>query len=84
MDEYQDTNAVQYELIKLLTGTRAMFTAVGDDDQAIYAWRGATLDNLKLFPKGIQRAIRAGVRSIEHGQLADEDSVRMMRGEGVW
>ncbi len=35
-------------------------------------------------PKGIQRAIRAGVRSIEHGQLADEDSVRMMRGEGVW
>lgn len=35
-------------------------------------------------PKGIQRAIRAGVKSIEHGQLADEESVRMMRGEGVW
>ena len=35
-------------------------------------------------PKGIQRAIRAGVRSIEHGQLADEASVRMMQGEGVW
>ena len=49
VDEYQDTNTVQYELIKLLTGTRAMFTAVGDDDQAIYAWRGATLDNLKLL-----------------------------------
>lgn len=35
-------------------------------------------------PKGIQRSIRAGVKSIEHGQLADEESVRMMRGEGVW
>lgn len=49
VDEYQDTNAVQYELLKLLTGARAMFTAVGDDDQAIYAWRGATLHNLKLL-----------------------------------
>jgi len=46
VDEYQDTNACQYRLLQLLTGTRAMFTAVGDDDQAIYAWRGATLDNL--------------------------------------
>ena len=35
-------------------------------------------------PKGIQRAIRAGVKCIEHGQLADEASVRMMRDEGVW
>lgn len=35
-------------------------------------------------PKGIQRSIRAGVKSIEHGQLADEECVRMMRGEGVW
>ncbi|WP_019594732.1 amidohydrolase family protein [Thioalkalivibrio sp. ALM2T] len=35
-------------------------------------------------PKGIQRAIRSGVRSIEHGQLADEDTVRMMSDEGVW
>lgn len=35
-------------------------------------------------PRGIQRAIRAGVRCIEHGQLADEESVRMMAGEGIW
>lgn len=46
VDEYQDTNACQYELVKQLTGARAMFTAVGDDDQAIYAWRGATVANL--------------------------------------
>ncbi len=47
VDEYQDTNACQYELLKLLTGPRAAFTAVGDDDQSIYGWRGATLENLE-------------------------------------
>ena len=50
VDEYQDTNATQYELLKLLVGERAHFTAVGDDDQSIYGWRGATLDNLKKLP----------------------------------
>ena len=46
IDEYQDTNACQYALVRHLTGVRAMFTAVGDDDQAIYGWRGATMQNL--------------------------------------
>jgi len=50
VDEYQDTNACQYLLLKLLTGVRAQFTAVGDDDQAIYGWRGADIDNLKKLP----------------------------------
>jgi len=51
VDEYQDTNVCQYRLVQLLTGDRAMFTAVGDDDQAIYAWRGATIENLAKLPK---------------------------------
>lgn len=46
VDEYQDTNVCQYRIVQALTGSRAMFTAVGDDDQAIYAWRGATVENL--------------------------------------
>ncbi|MDR2853210.1 MAG: UvrD-helicase domain-containing protein [Burkholderiaceae bacterium] len=50
VDEYQDTNATQYELLKVLTGARGRFTAVGDDDQSIYGWRGATLDNLRRLP----------------------------------
>jgi ATP-dependent DNA helicase Rep len=50
VDEYQDTNACQYQLLKLLAGVRAQFTAVGDDDQAIYGWRGADIDNLKKLP----------------------------------
>ncbi len=51
VDEYQDTNATQYELLKLLVGPQGIFTAVGDDDQSIYGWRGATLDNLKKLPQ---------------------------------
>ena len=50
VDEYQDTNATQYELLKYMVGERGRFTAVGDDDQSIYGWRGATLDNLKKLP----------------------------------
>jgi len=50
VDEYQDTNATQYEVLKHLVGEKARFTAVGDDDQSIYGWRGATLDNLKKLP----------------------------------
>ena len=51
VDEDQDTNAVQYELLKALVGERGVFTAVGDDDQSIYGWRGATIDNLKRLPQ---------------------------------
>ncbi len=51
VDEYQDTNAIQYEMLKLLAGERALFTAVGDDDQSIYGWRGATIANLKRLPQ---------------------------------
>ena len=50
VDEYQDTNATQYEVLKYLVGDKARFTAVGDDDQSIYGWRGATLDNLRKLP----------------------------------
>ena len=51
VDEYQDTNATQYELLKLLVGEHGRITAVGDDDQSIYGWRGATLDNLRRLPQ---------------------------------
>ena len=51
VDEVQDTNAVQYELLKLMAGAQGVFTAVGDDDQSIYGWRGATIENLKRLPQ---------------------------------
>ncbi|HSX65119.1 MAG TPA: UvrD-helicase domain-containing protein, partial [Pseudoxanthomonas sp.] len=46
VDECQDTNDAQYRLLKVLAGERGDFTCVGDDDQSIYAWRGANPDNL--------------------------------------
>jgi ATP-dependent DNA helicase Rep len=46
VDEYQDTNDCQYQMIKLLADMRAALTVVGDDDQSIYAWRGASIENL--------------------------------------
>ena len=55
IDEYQDTNACQYSLVKLLTGVEGRFTAVGDDDQAIYGWRGADVENLRQLTEDFTR-----------------------------
>lgn len=55
IDEYQDTNACQYKLVKQLTGLMGNFTAVGDDDQAIYGWRGADVENLRQLTEDFSR-----------------------------
>ncbi len=51
VDEFQDTNAVQYAWLRVLAGNAAHVTAVGDDDQSIYGWRGARIENIQHFTK---------------------------------
>jgi ATP-dependent DNA helicase Rep len=55
VDEYQDTNTAQYRLVQLLVGQTTPFTAVGDDDQSIYAWRGANPENLQRLKEDFPR-----------------------------
>mgnify|MGYP000328917728 CR=1 FL=1 len=54
VDEFQDTNAIQYAWICQLAGGRASVMAVGDDDQSIYGWRGAKIENIENFTKYFQ------------------------------
>ena len=51
VDEFQDTNTIQYAWLQLLSGNQRQITIVGDDDQSIYGWRGARIDNLYRFEK---------------------------------
>lgn len=54
VDEFQDTNTIQYAWIKLLAGDSAFVMTVGDDDQSIYGWRGAKVENITKFSKDFQ------------------------------
>ncbi|HQJ60627.1 MAG TPA: UvrD-helicase domain-containing protein, partial [bacterium] len=56
IDEYQDTNKTQFELIKLLSSHHGNIFVVGDDDQSIYSWRGADIENILNFEKDFKKS----------------------------
>ncbi|MDR2689561.1 MAG: UvrD-helicase domain-containing protein [Azoarcus sp.] len=97
IDEYQDTNRAQYRLLRQLASTRGAFTAVGDDDQAIYAWRGADVENLRQlqvdYPqlrvikleqnyRSSQRILEAANRVIAHNDKLFEKRLWSEHGAG--
>lgn len=57
VDEFQDTNALQYGWLRLLTGDSGSLFAVGDDDQSIYSWRGAQIENMQRFRKDFTNSV---------------------------
>ncbi len=97
VDEYQDTNKVQYDILKLLAGERKNICVVGDDDQSIYGWRGASLNNIldfeRHFPgvkivrlehnyRSFGNILKAANSVIKNNSRRMEKSLRTDRGDG--
>ena len=97
VDEYQDTNKIQYEFIKLVAGNEPNLTVVGDNDQSIYKWRGADINNIlnfhKDFPgakivkleqnyRSTQKILEVANKVIENNRTRIEKNLWTSRNEG--
>ncbi len=91
VDEFQDTNRLQYRWLKLLVGRSSTMFAVGDDDQSIYAFRGANVGNMAEFERDFQVAnvIRLEQNYRSHGNILDAANAliannRKRLGKNLW
>ncbi|HET7213575.1 MAG TPA: UvrD-helicase domain-containing protein [Terriglobia bacterium] len=98
VDEYQDTNRIQYELIRQLTRAQQNICAVGDEDQSIYRWRGADIENILNFDqdypgttmirleqnyRSTQMILDAATAVVSHNVARKGKSLRTNRGAGL-
>ncbi len=91
VDEYQDTNNLQYRLVSLLTGDSSNICVVGDDDQSIYKFRGATIENILSFEKQFKDAcvirLEQNYRSTQHILDAANEVIKNnegRKGKNLW
>lgn len=91
VDEFQDTNAVQFDIIKLLSSAHGNLFVVGDDDQSIYGWRGAEVENILGFEKSYPNAktykLQQNYRSTKAILSLANSSIshnRMRKGKKLW
>ena len=84
VDEFQDTNRLQYAWLKLLAGQRGAVFAVGDDDQSIYAFRGATTGNMREFERDfhLDKIIRLEQNYRSHGNILDAANALIKQNSG--
>jgi len=92
VDEYQDTNAIQFMLVQALSGGKTPVFAVGDDDQSIYSWRGAQIENIlrfsEHFPDTKTFKLEQNYRSCQHilnfANVMIQASVQKRSGKKLW